>query len=258
MSAVAHVPTPPLVSDAVELRLPSGTQDGRRRMVVATVASALAHAIALLAVLVLVRPAATKRPVIILPISLVARPGEGGGGAAGEPAGAPAPLPAEPPRALEPPRPAASRAPVPAPVVRHKAARATRPAVEPAPSPAVASPSTGIGEAGTAGGAGGGTGSGGAGGGSAASPAYGSNPEPPYPMAARRLGLEGTVVLRVVVATDGRPASVVVLQSSGHEVLDTSALETVRTRWRFVPARRNGMPVEDSVQVPIRFRQTAG
>jgi protein TonB len=77
-------------------------------------------------------------------------------------------------------------------------------------------------------------------------------------MAARRLRLEGTVVLRVVVAADGRPTSVSVLQSSGHEVLDTSALETVRTRWRFVPARRNGIAIEDSVQVPIRFRQTAG
>ena len=77
-------------------------------------------------------------------------------------------------------------------------------------------------------------------------------------MTARRLGLEGTVVLRVVVAADGRPASVTVLQSSGYDVLDTSARETVRTRWRFVPARRNGIPVEDSVQVPIRFRQTAG
>jgi protein TonB len=70
------------------------------------------------------------------------------------------------------------------------------------------------------------------------------------------MGVEGTVVLRVVVAADGTPTSVVVLQSSGSEILDTSALETVRTRWRFVPARRNGIPVEDSVQVPIRFRQT--
>jgi protein TonB len=51
---------------------------------------------------------------------------------------------------------------------------------------------------------------------------------------------------------------VVVLESSGHAVLDASALDTVRTRWRFVPARRDGIPVEDSVQVPIRFRQTAG
>ena len=75
-------------------------------------------------------------------------------------------------------------------------------------------------------------------------------------MAARRMGIEGTVVLRVVVAPDGTPKSVVVLESSGHDVLDASALETVRRRWRFVPARRNGIPVEDSVQVPIRFHQT--
>jgi protein TonB len=77
-------------------------------------------------------------------------------------------------------------------------------------------------------------------------------------MVARRMGFEGTVVLRVVVAADGSPESVAVLQSSGHDVLDTAALDTVRSRWRFVPARRNGIAVEDSVQVPIRFRQTDG
>jgi TonB family protein len=41
-------------------------------------------------------------------------------------------------------------------------------------------------------------------------------------------------------------------------MLDASAVETVRSRWRFVPATRNGVPVDDTVQVPIRFRQTAG
>lgn len=77
-------------------------------------------------------------------------------------------------------------------------------------------------------------------------------------MVARRLNLEGTVVLRVFVGTDGSPTRVEVMTSSGHDSLDGSALDTVRTRWRFLPARRNGVPVEDSVQVPIRFRQTRG
>jgi protein TonB len=37
-------------------------------------------------------------------------------------------------------------------------------------------------------------------------------------------------------------------------MLDDAAAETVRTRWRFVPARRGGTPVESTVSVPIRFR----
>jgi protein TonB len=80
------------------------------------------------------------------------------------------------------------------------------------------------------------------------------NPLPPYPLVARRLGKEGVVVLEVVVAPDGRPTDVRVVQSAGFPALDESALATVRDRWRFVPARRNGIGVESRVTVPIRFR----
>ena len=83
--------------------------------------------------------------------------------------------------------------------------------------------------------------------------AYDVNPKPPYPIVARRLGLEGVVELSVLVAADGRPAEVHVVKSSGHDVLDDSALTTVRTRWRFMPAERDGVPIEDRVTFPIRF-----
>jgi len=36
--------------------------------------------------------------------------------------------------------------------------------------------------------------------------AYGTNPLPPYPLVARRLGKEGVVLLEVLVAPDGRAA----------------------------------------------------
>lgn len=80
-----------------------------------------------------------------------------------------------------------------------------------------------------------------------------NNPKPPYPLAARRLGVEGRVVLRVHVLADGRCAEVRIVRSSGHALLDESALSTVR-RWRFVPATRAGTPVAASVDVPISFR----
>ncbi|HWP66484.1 MAG TPA: energy transducer TonB, partial [Candidatus Limnocylindria bacterium] len=91
-----------------------------------------------------------------------------------------------------------------------------------------------------------------------ARPAYGSNPDPPYPLAARRLGIQGRVLLEVVVDPDGRAATVRVRSSSGHRVLDDAAVDTVRHRWRFIPARRNGVPVQSTVTVPIRFRIEEG
>lgn len=80
-----------------------------------------------------------------------------------------------------------------------------------------------------------------------------NNPKPPYPLAARRLGIEGRVVLRVHVLADGRCDDVQLARSSGSALLDESALSTVR-RWRFLPATRGGTPVAASVNVPISFR----
>lgn len=79
------------------------------------------------------------------------------------------------------------------------------------------------------------------------------NPLPRYPTAARRRGLEGRVVLRVFVGSDGRARSVSVWSASPHPILDEAAVETLR-RWRFEPARQAGMPVAAWVNVPITFR----
>ena len=88
-------------------------------------------------------------------------------------------------------------------------------------------------------------------------PAYGAaylrNPAPPYPAAARRNGVQGTVMLKVVVARDGLPARVELEKSSGSMHLDSAALEAVKA-WRFVPARRGNEPVEGIVTFPIVFR----
>jgi protein TonB len=86
----------------------------------------------------------------------------------------------------------------------------------------------------------------------AAGPARG--PKPPYPVEARRQGLEGKVLLRVTVAPDGRITSVTVVESSGHSVLDRSARDTVARRWRFTPARRATGAVASVYDVPIEFK----
>jgi periplasmic protein TonB len=83
-------------------------------------------------------------------------------------------------------------------------------------------------------------------------PLYALNPPPAYPPLARRRNYQGTVMLDVLVDRQGRATQVNVARSSGHTLLDQSALESVR-RWRFEPARRFGQPVEMWVQVPVRF-----
>jgi len=123
----------------------------------------------------------------------------------------------------------------------------------PAPPESAAPGGGGEGVAAARGGGGGGDGSGGDGSGGARV-AYGTNPLPPYPLVARRLGKEGVVLLEVLVAPDGRAADVRMIRSSGFAPLDESAVTTVRERWRFVPARRDGVAVESRVTVPIRFR----
>lgn len=49
-----------------------------------------------------------------------------------------------------------------------------------------------------------------------------------YPSSARLNGWEGKVVLRVIIRADGHLAEATVHRSSGHEVLDRAALETIR------------------------------
>lgn len=79
------------------------------------------------------------------------------------------------------------------------------------------------------------------------------NPKPPYPEIARRMGYEGTVRLEVEVLASGGVEEVRVRQSSGYEILDRSALKTVKD-WRFIPARFGGMPVKSTVIIPITFK----
>jgi protein TonB len=245
-----------LLSTAVEVQPFEAPEVGHRRMAIAVVASALVHVAVVVAVLALVRSHEEHTSPIVLPVSLVFVPGAGGGGGRGPAEAPPAAMPPEPA-----PVPAEVLRPKPAPVARPKPLAKPKPSAKPAESTAdTASLTTGVPAAGGAGSAttpgGAGTGAGGGAGFNAASPGYGVNPLPPYPVAARQLGLTGEVLLRVFVAANGQPTNVVVLKSSGHAMLDDSAVETVRTRWRFIPATRNGVPVDDTVQVPIRFHQT--
>mgnify|MGYP006271870189 CR=1 FL=1 len=86
------------------------------------------------------------------------------------------------------------------------------------------------------------------------SASYGaSNAKPVYPTMSKRMGEQGTVVLRVLVKSDGSAGTVEVKSPSGFPRLDQSAVEAVKT-WRFNPATLDGKPVDEWYQVPIPFK----
>ncbi|HEY6363067.1 MAG TPA: energy transducer TonB [Vicinamibacterales bacterium] len=101
----------------------------------------------------------------------------------------------------------------------------------------------------------------GAGGGTGGGPYRpGSGIEPPrllkevkadYTEEARRRGLQGNVVLEIVVRRDGSVGEVTLLQGLGSG-LDQRAIAAVR-QWRFDPARRRGTAVDVIVEVAVEF-----
>ena len=76
-----------------------------------------------------------------------------------------------------------------------------------------------------------------------------------YTDVARAQGIEGTVVLMVLVHRDGSVGDISVSESL-EESLDQSAVEAVK-EWRFAPARRGGKTVEVVVEIKIEFKLPA-
>lgn len=81
---------------------------------------------------------------------------------------------------------------------------------------------------------------------------YLRNPKPVYPGISRRLGEQGTVLLRVFVNLAGDATRVELKETSGYPRLDKAALEAVEA-WKFVPAKKGGQPIAAWVVVPIKF-----
>jgi len=86
-----------------------------------------------------------------------------------------------------------------------------------------------------------------------AQPKYDENPKPLYPQEAREKGYQGEALLRVEVLLNGRVGQIEVKRSSGHAMLDRSALTAVK-QWRFIPAKKGKNPVPLWVNIPIKFQ----
>lgn len=175
-----------------------------------------------------------------------------------QPAPVATPAPESTPEPTPAPEPTALPSPEPSPVPQPSPVATPLPAPSPRPRPAAAPPHPKRSGAnlhlapGASEGTAPGTGSSGSAGGTSAQPRYRTNPKPAYPAEARRTKQEGTVLLGVEIGADGAVKSVTVKRTSGHPLLDDSALQTVR-RWRFAPATAAGLPVASEADIPIRF-----
>jgi protein TonB len=78
---------------------------------------------------------------------------------------------------------------------------------------------------------------------------------PVYPEAARRAGVQGDVLVQVLVGRDGRVRDARVVRSI--PPLDSCAVAAVR-QWVFKPALVAGQPVAAWVAVPVQFRVGPG
>jgi len=77
-------------------------------------------------------------------------------------------------------------------------------------------------------------------------------PEPEFSDEARKAKYQGTVVLWLVVGSDGTTHDIRIRQSLGMG-LDEKAIEAIR-RWKFEPGRKDGIPVAVQVDVEVNFR----
>jgi TonB family protein len=85
-----------------------------------------------------------------------------------------------------------------------------------------------------------------------AAPALLHKLEPDYSVEARAAKVQGTVVLSVVIGTDGRASDVQLRKGVGYG-LDEQALDAI-TQWTFKPGMRDGMAVPVQASIEVNFR----
>jgi TonB family protein len=75
---------------------------------------------------------------------------------------------------------------------------------------------------------------------------------PVYPKAAQETGVEGTVLLEILINTKGRVVRTRVVESIPE--LDAAAVACVK-QWRYIPAQKNGRPVPAKAFAVITFKR---
>jgi periplasmic protein TonB len=76
---------------------------------------------------------------------------------------------------------------------------------------------------------------------------------PPYPVVEQRLGIEGTVTLRLTVGTEGQVMAAEVVTSAGREALDQAARAWIIGHWRYRPALKDGNPAVTQLLASVTY-----
>jgi protein TonB len=79
------------------------------------------------------------------------------------------------------------------------------------------------------------------------------NQKPTYPEVPRKLNLEGSVSLKILVGPQGKVEEVQVIQWTGHPTFAESAKSTASV-WKFAPPRYQGKPAKAWYKRTIEFR----
>jgi len=74
--------------------------------------------------------------------------------------------------------------------------------------------------------------------------------EPDYPMLAKQMRVQGSVVLQALIGRDGNIEDLHVL--SGPAILSSAAMQAVK-QWRFRPYYLSGEPVETQARITVNF-----
>lgn len=86
------------------------------------------------------------------------------------------------------------------------------------------------------------------------SPKFSAKPTPiRYPRIARKKGLQGQVIVEVSIDTQGRQIDRILQQSSGYQLLDKTALETIAS-WKFSAYQHDGIAIAHRVRIPVNFK----
>jgi len=77
-------------------------------------------------------------------------------------------------------------------------------------------------------------------------------PKPRYPMVSRKLGEEGTVIVKGCIEENGSIKNIEVINGSGYKRLDAEAIEAVR-QWTFSGSNQKSKKVISCYRIPIQF-----
>ncbi len=74
-----------------------------------------------------------------------------------------------------------------------------------------------------------------------------------YPRQEQKLGIEGTVIVRFVINTDGSIQDVEIVRSAS-EGLDQAAMTVIKNSPNWNPGKNGGRPIRSRMTIPIKFK----